>query len=130
MQPRGHVPFGHGLAHRIVLLGHGTQAVDNTANAVLVQHQPIQHGRRKPLFAAKRHVLFVGRDDLRAIFPDRLGGSNQGRVFALGGRECQFARSRFCTGADFIHQGGYVGQVFHASSPSTGSHPLFYQIAA
>jgi len=77
MQARGPVPFRDHRADGIVLPRHGAQAIGDGFYPRLIQQQPVHHRVAQSLFAAKLKVLGIGRDDLGAALPDRIGGGIQ-----------------------------------------------------
>ena len=105
-------PLVQNPAHRIALFGHLTQAIDNAAQARLVQHQPVEHGGRQALVAAEIHVEHIGIEDLVPPRPDRGRCRLQGRRLAFRGGIGQLRRRRAGAGADFGHQVGLFAH-FH-----------------
>ena len=96
MQPIGALPLFKHLPNRIFLLSHRPQPIDHVANAVFIEHQTVQHGRRKAFFAAVIHIKRVGLYDIAPCGPNIFSRPNQGRMFALSGGKSKFCRGGFC----------------------------------
>ena len=104
VQPAGHVPFGHNLAHRVLLRRDRPQPVNNAAHPALVQPQPVHHRRTQALGRGIGQVFGIGRDDRAAPRPDRLCRANQRRLLAPGAGTGQFCRRRPRRLPDLFHQ--------------------------
>ncbi len=113
MQPRGPVPFGDDLAHRIVLRRHGAQPFDHGPEPLLVEPQPVEHGGRQPLLVPRRHVLGIGGKDRVAARPDAIGGGLEGGLLGLGRGAGKFCRRNAGARADLGHEGGNVAEILH-----------------
>ncbi len=112
-QARGHRPVGDRRAHRIGLLGHRAQPVGHRPDAAVVEPEPVQHRRTQALLLGKDAILGVGVLNLLSAFPDRLGGADEGGVFALGRGRCELGGGGAGGRSDPVHQRGNVGQVLH-----------------
>ena len=110
---RGLGPFFQHRAHRIVLCRHRLQPINDALNTRLIQHQPVHHRRRQPLFATILHVLGIGGDNLRPPCPDRICSGQQGLLFAFSAGRCQVCSCKLCILAKLGHHGLNVTVVFH-----------------
>ena len=117
-------PLVQNPPHRIALLGHLAQGVNNAAQPGLVQHQPVQHGGRQALFAAEIHVEHIGIKDFVPPGPDRRRCCLQGGRFAFGRGIGQFRRRRAGAGADLGHQVGLFAHLHLLPKPEFGPNSV------
>ena len=87
VQPRGPVPLGDHLPD-----GSGWSAMARSPSTIactraFVEPQPVEHRRRQAARGGVGHVVGVGREQRRAVRPDRVGRGAQRRVLLLGRRE-------------------------------------------
>ena len=83
MKAIGLVPFGKNGPHGICLLRNRPKPVNDTANAIFVQHKAVHHRRAQTLFATVLEVLSVRLNDLCAVVPNSIGRTNQRSVFTF-----------------------------------------------
>ena len=83
MKAIGLVPVGKNGTHGIRLLRNRTKPVNDTTNAIFVQHQAVHHRRAQPLFATVIEVLGVRLNDLCAIVPNGIGRTDQCSVLTF-----------------------------------------------
>ena len=102
MPPGGALPLFQHLPHRIFLLSHSPQPVHDAANAVFIQHQTVQHSRRKTFVASIFHIERIGGYNISPCDPNIFGRSNQGRIFPLSRSKPKLRRGRFCGDPDLI----------------------------
>jgi hypothetical protein len=77
---------------------------NDAANAPLVQHQTVKHGRRKSFFTREGHIKGICRDNFIARVPNGFGSANQGCIFTLCAGKGQFCRRQPCRFANPRHQ--------------------------
>ena len=72
-RPSGRPPPRDDLAHRVGQRGDVAQAAGDAPQALLVEQQPVDEGRREALLAALGDVLGVLHQDLGRAALERLG---------------------------------------------------------
>ena len=109
----GVVPGLQDRSHRIGQAGHLLDAGRHRLDARLVEHEPVDHGRRESGIGRRREVHGVGREDRRRPRSDRGGHVHECRGPLMRRHRGELQRGRPCRGSHVSDGVGHWHPWFH-----------------